>query len=171
MNISVILLLTLLSFNVFAGKIDFDKLNRSTVYHDCEDKNKQTELFSLACAIYHEARGEPLAGKIGVGFVVINRVASSRFPDTITDVVYQKSQLSWTNDGLSDRVRELDSWNSCLQIARSIMILTSWEITFYDITEGALFYHNVNINPDWAGEDYATVRINNHIFYYSDLKK
>lgn len=48
----------------------------------------------LARLIHAEARGEPLEGQIAVGAVVINRVKSDKFPDTITEVIYQKGQFS-----------------------------------------------------------------------------
>ncbi len=48
----------------------------------------------LAAIIYCEAGGEPYEGKLAVGSVVINRVLSSRYPDTVIGVIYQKSQFS-----------------------------------------------------------------------------
>ena len=48
----------------------------------------------LARLIHAEARGEPLKGQIAVGAVVINRVKSDKFPNTITEVIYQKGQFS-----------------------------------------------------------------------------
>ena len=48
----------------------------------------------LAAIIYCEAGGEPYEGKVAVGAVVINRVLSSRYPDTVVGVIYQKSQFS-----------------------------------------------------------------------------
>lgn len=48
----------------------------------------------LANVIYHEARGESLAGQIAVGYVVLNRVEDKRFPNTIKGVVWQRHQFS-----------------------------------------------------------------------------
>lgn len=48
----------------------------------------------LAAIIYCEAGGEPYEGKVAVGAVVINRVLSSKYPDTVVGVIYQKSQFS-----------------------------------------------------------------------------
>ena len=55
--------------------------------------------YLLANLIYCEAGGEPYAGKLAVGAVVINRVLSSKFPDTVVGVVYQKSQFSPVKSG------------------------------------------------------------------------
>lgn len=54
----------------------------------------ENDKYLLANIIYCEAGGEPYAGKLAVGAVVINRVLSSRYPDTVEGVVYQKSQFS-----------------------------------------------------------------------------
>ena len=48
----------------------------------------------LANVIYHEARGESRRGQIAVGYVVLNRVKSSRYPNTISGVVWQPKQFS-----------------------------------------------------------------------------
>ena len=55
--------------------------------------------YLLANLIYCEAGGEPYAGQVAVGAVVINRLLSSRFPDTITGVIYQNRQFSPVSDG------------------------------------------------------------------------
>ena len=52
------------------------------------------DVYLLANLIYCEAGGEPYAGKLGVGSVVINRVLSSKFPDSIVGVIYQGGQFS-----------------------------------------------------------------------------
>ncbi len=52
------------------------------------------DLYLLANLIYCEAGGEPYAGQLAVGAVVINRVLSSVYPDTVIGVIYQKSQFS-----------------------------------------------------------------------------
>lgn len=54
----------------------------------------ESDKYLLANIIYCEAGGEPYAGKLAVGAVVINRVLSSKYPDTVEGVVYQKSQFS-----------------------------------------------------------------------------
>lgn len=49
----------------------------------------------LALVVYHEARGEPFAGQVAVVEVVLNRLLSQRFPDTIYEVIYQKDPLQF----------------------------------------------------------------------------
>lgn len=52
------------------------------------------DLYLLANLIYCEAGGEPYEGQVAVGSVVINRVLSNKFPDTVVGVIYQKRQFS-----------------------------------------------------------------------------
>ena len=68
------------------------------------------EITCLAQNIYFEARSEPVAGMLAVGHVVLNRVASDRFPDTVCKVIRQggerrrhRCQFSWWCDGRSDK--------------------------------------------------------------------
>lgn len=60
------------------------------------------DLYLLANLIYCEAGGEPYAGQLAVGSVVINRVLSSVYPDTVVGVIYQKSQFSPVASGRLD---------------------------------------------------------------------
>ncbi|NIO43392.1 MAG: hypothetical protein GTO41_26515, partial [Burkholderiales bacterium] len=53
-------------------------------------KNHAQELNCLALNVYHEARGEPMAGQYAVAEVTMNRVASRRYPNTVCKVVFQK---------------------------------------------------------------------------------
>ena len=49
----------------------------------------------LAMNIYHEARSEPLAGQLAVGYSTMNRVSDERYPDTVCEVVYQAKYHAW----------------------------------------------------------------------------
>jgi spore germination cell wall hydrolase CwlJ-like protein len=60
--------------------------------------DREKEIDCLARAIYHEARGESEMGKKAVAMVTINRANSSKFPNSICRVVYEKGQYSWTRD-------------------------------------------------------------------------
>lgn len=53
------------------------------------------DVYTLACLAYHEARGEPLEGQIAVIEVVLNRCISDEFPDTVSEVVFQKYGDVW----------------------------------------------------------------------------
>lgn len=139
--------------------------------HSCEYYDRQTELTSLACNVYFESRGESRAGMIAVALVTLNRVDSERFPDNITDVVYQKYQFSWHTDGLSDKIKNLKSWNNAVHIASYVLGIDDKEYPYVDITDGSLFYHSVKVSPAWAENSNVIVRIDNHLFYKKDKKK
>jgi hypothetical protein len=77
----------------------------------------ERQLRCLAEGIYFEARSEPLRGQLAVGRVILNRVQSSSYPDTICDVVYQndhrhnRCQFSFACDGKPDVIGERQVWS------------------------------------------------------------
>lgn len=124
------------------------------------------QIYCLALNVYHEARSEPVSGKLAVGYVVLNRVSDKRFPNTICDVVQQGSgklhhcQFSWWCDGKSDTPKNIKAWNESIQIAEQI-----YENTTHDLTSGAKWYHADYVSPSWARRLVQTVEIGHHIFY------
>lgn len=94
-------------------------------------KPSSNDVYLLARVIYGEARGEPYKGKVAVAAVVLNRVGSSLFPNTISGVVYQPGAFSIVADGQINLTPD----DSALQAARDAM--NSW-----DPSGGALFYYN-----------------------------
>jgi len=125
----------------------------------------------LAMNIYHEARGEPLAGQIATANVVMNRVTSPRYPDSICSVVKQghywknhpirnRCSFSWWCDGIADTPQNEESW------AQSVSLAYKIQGGFIpDITEGATHYHATYVMPYWADDYYAIAQIGDHIFY------
>lgn len=76
------------------------------------------ELELLASIIYCEAKGEPYIGKVAVGNVVLNRVKSSKYPDTIKGVIYAKGQFSPVKNGSMAKALNNNSADaSCYQAA------------------------------------------------------
>ena len=141
-----------------------------------EASDANNEAFCLAQNMYFEAGNQPLAGKIAVSQVVINRTQHMNYPTDICGVVYQakwsenwkgnmiptrnQCQFSWFCDGKSDDPEDSKTWLKCLTLARNIL-----QGEYGDITEGATHYHSVYVNPYWADSLNATVTINEHIFY------
>ena len=124
----------------------------------------------LAQNIYFEARSEPLDGKLAVGHVVLNRVADSRYPASICEVVRQggeeplnKCQFSWWCDGRSDRPKNLVAWKQSMVLARVIF----WGYS-EDPTGGALWYHANYVRPHWRSKLPIGPVIGTHIFYLND---
>jgi len=127
-----------------------------------------SELRCLALTIYFEARGEPEIGRRAVGHVVMNRVRSPSFPDSICGVVWQggdsarhRCQFSWFCDGLSDRPQDRVQWRRSLQLAQDILAGRS-----LDPTHGALWFHHKEVSPEWRTGLRARL-IGAHLFYRS----
>jgi len=119
----------------------------------------------LALSIYWEARGEQRAGMYAVGWVVLNRVASREFPATLCDVVRQGGerppcQFSWWCDGKSDRPRDRASWTTAQLIAATLLSKPP-----PDPTQGALFFHSVDVRAPWRKTRTKTAEIGRHVFY------
>jgi spore germination cell wall hydrolase CwlJ-like protein len=125
------------------------------------------ELHCLALNIYFEARGEPDRGKQAVGHVVMNRIASNRYPDTACEVVKQggedrlhRCQFSWWCDGRSDTPRDSVAWEHSKAVAQQVY----WALA-PDPTRGALWYHADYVSPSWRKQFARGPRIGEHIFY------
>lgn len=63
------------------------------------DSSSTSDLQLMARAINGEARGEPYEGQVAVGAVILNRVKSSQFPNTIAGVIYEKGAFTAVSDG------------------------------------------------------------------------
>ena len=125
-------------------------------------------LFCLALNVYHEARSQPLIGQLAVAQVVLNRVDSSAYPDTVCGVVYQnkypgrlnRCQFSWYCDGKNDTPRDADAWLRANQIASLAL-----SPALPDLVSGATHYHALYVNPSWAGSLESVATIGSHRFY------
>ncbi|WP_375261304.1 cell wall hydrolase [Palleronia sp.] len=120
----------------------------------------------LAEALYFEARGETAEGVFAVAEVILNRVDSKKFPDTICKVVNQGTgrkyacQFSYTCDGLPEAVGEPRIMERMEKIA-GLMI----DGAPRDLTDGALFYHTKAVSPYWASAFDRVTTIGEHHFY------
>lgn len=81
----------------------------------------QDDLYLLAAIIHAEAEGEPYEGKIAVGSVVMNRVFSSKFPNTISGVVYQKNQFEPASSGRLQLILDRGPNSDCFDAAREVL--------------------------------------------------
>ena len=116
----------------------------------------------LACAvgaIYHEGRGESLLGQAAIMHVIMNRVRSPHYPDTICGVVWQPEQFSFTNDGRSDRMTDLDAIGKAVDIALAVS-----RGKIKDPTGGALHYYAQDkVKPRWARHGWRLI-LGDHTF-------
>jgi len=140
------------------------------------------ELQCLTVNIYHESRSELTIGQYAVADVVLNRVESKRYPNTVCGVVYQarlspwglergktiplkhKCQFSWYCDGKTDVIRDNDAYERAKQVAYNIM----YNGKYRHITEHATHYHTNYVNPSWNSSMQLIGTIGNHIFYIEE---
>ncbi len=135
------------------------------------ESDSARELDCLARGIYFEARGEPLRGQLAVGQVILNRVKSKAYPDTVCDVVYQnknkhnRCQFSFACDGKPDSIREHAEWGV-------ILIHAAWLLASH-VDDGstrlvryATHYHADYVSPHWSRVLVLAGRIGHHLFYY-----
>ncbi len=108
----------------------------------------------LARLIYGEARGEPYVGMVAVGAVVLNRVRSSQFPNTIAGVIYQAGAF----DAVSDGQINLTPNEQSRRAARDAM--NGW-----DPTGGCLYYYNPSTaTSSWIWSREVRLTIGAHSF-------
>jgi N-acetylmuramoyl-L-alanine amidase len=150
-------------------------------HYDRLTPEAQKQVQCLAKNIYFEARNEPEQGMVAVAFVTLNRVKSGDFPNTICDVVEQKTRVERIGD---KRVVCQFSWY-CEKVPHYLyvnQVLTNRNDMKYnqirdlalhvyanhdrmiDPTNGSLFYHADYVSPNWRNLEKVT-KIGAHIFY------
>ena len=132
---------------------------RQLVRQQSVDGSLDQEMQCLAGTVYFESKGESLQGQLAVARVVLARVKSSRFPDSICGVVFQRKPFSFVRGGKMPPIRTgHQHWRNAVAIAK-IAMNDGWESS----VEGALFFHARYVSPGWRLQRLAT--IDNHIFY------
>jgi spore germination cell wall hydrolase CwlJ-like protein len=120
----------------------------------------------LAEAIYYEARGEPLLGQVAVAEVVLNRVDSRQYPNSICGVTRQgvgsgrACQFSYACNGRPERMASAVPRDRAEKLA-AIMIAGRER----SITDGATHFHATYVSPSWSRQLTRTAAIGAHIFY------
>lgn len=137
-------------------------------------KYTKAEVHCLTQNIFFEARDQTTVGKIGVGFVVLNRSVDKRWPKNLCSVVRDKRhgvQFSWFADGKpdipADHPAEKMRW---LEAKRYAKLLTQPTLSIKDPTNGALFYISEVAARKQLLKKFAelyayAVTLDDHIFY------
>ncbi|WP_168122706.1 cell wall hydrolase [Paenibacillus sp. HB172176] len=114
----------------------------------------QHELDLLARIIYGEARGEIYEGQVAVGAVVMNRLASAHFPNSVQGVIEQPGAFTAVSDGQYNKVPDETAYRAALDA-----------VAGYDPTDGALYYFNPETaTSSWIWTRKQTGKIGHHIF-------
>lgn len=120
----------------------------------------------LSQAIYYEARGETQRGQVAVAEVIMNRVASRHYPNSVCAVVYQGSQRStgcqftFTCDGSLNQRPRGRAWDRAQRVATAVLLGYT-----RPVTQHATHYHTNAVNPVWSSGLVETTTIGPHIFY------
>ncbi|MBE7085048.1 MAG: spore cortex-lytic enzyme [Clostridiales bacterium] len=113
-----------------------------------------SDVYLLAKTIYAEGRGEPYTGQVAIGAVVLNRVRSASFPNTVSGVVYQKHAFTAVSDGQIN----LTPNDTAMRAARDA-------INGWDPTGGALYYYNPAVaTSSWIFDRQTITVIGKHVF-------
>ena len=144
-------------------------------------------LICLSANVYHEAKNQSIDGQIAVAEVVMNRVADTRYPNTVCEVVKQgpvreswktrkdptipkykrkyfpvkhRCQFSWYCDGKGDEIKEHNAYVIATWVANGVL-----NGKLKPTVSGATHYHADYVLPEWAATKTKTKVIQNHIFY------
>lgn len=114
------------------------------------------DAYLLAKIAMSEAEGEDTEGKALVILVVLNRVWSDEFPDSISEVIYQKGQFSPVSNGRFDRVEPDEDCYRALELV---------QVERWDESHGALYFESVSAS-DWHRKNLSFLfKHGNHYFY------
>ncbi len=151
-----------------AGKSTFAALGMNDSVKALEGNNKpsssgtssnnsnytSSDLYLLAKTIYAEARGESYTGQVAVGAVILNRVESSKFPNTIAGVVYQQNAFTAVSDGQIN-----------LEPDKTAMNAAQDAINGWDPTYGCIYYYNPAVaTSSWIFGRKTVTTIGKHVF-------
>ena len=121
--------------------------------------NSSNDLNLLSKAVYSEARGEPYTGQVAVAAVVLNRVSSSSFPNSIAGVIYQSGAF----DAVSDGQINLTPDSTARKAAQDA--INGWDPTY-----GCIYYFNPSTaTSKWIWSRKQVVTIGKHIFVNNNL--
>jgi len=121
---------------------------------------KMTSAFMcLALTVYFEARGEALSGQIFVADVVLNRVESPKYPNTVCEVIKQKSQFSYYWDGKPDVPKEKQAWKQSKWVAH--WMLSSRK---HYIDSCNYYADSIDYPSTWRKLKFET-KLGRHLFY------
>lgn len=124
-------------------------------------------LMCLALAIFHESGNQSVIGKQSVAEVVINRVRSEKYPDTVCSVIKQNNQFSWYNKNVSlnnppriiyKNTQSMQQWETSKDIARQQLIQKTNHV------KGSLFFNTTRLGVRYKTNELPR-KIGGHVFY------
>ena len=121
----------------------------------------------LSEALYYEARGEGKEGQKAVAEVILRRVQSGKYGNSICSVVYEGAnrsgcQFSFACNGQMAARRSAGAWRNAQALAARIL---TGEERLRGITGSAMYFHAISVAPGWSNTLTPTAQVGNHIFY------
>jgi len=137
-----------------AGKATLEKMGIFSSTSKSSGSVSSSSLNLISRFVYAESRGEPYKGQVAVAAVILNRVKDSRFPNTVSGVVYQSGAFTCVSDGQIN----LSPNDTARKAAQDAM--NGWDPTY-----GAIYYFNPNTaTSKWIWSRPMTVTIGKHRF-------
>lgn len=125
-----------------------------TASNNSNKSTNNSNLYLISQVVYGEARGEPYEGQVAVAAVLLNRVADSRFPNTVAGVVYESGAFTCVADGQINLTPD----NTAKKAAQDA-------INGWDPTHGCVYYFNPNTaTSSWIWSRPQMLTIGKHIF-------
>ncbi|MCI8273284.1 MAG: spore cortex-lytic enzyme [Clostridia bacterium] len=143
-----------LAVDGIAGTKTLNAMGIMTSSSSSSSSSNSSNVNLLARAIYGEARGEPYTGQVAVAAVILNRVKSSKFPNTISGVIYQSGAFDAVSDGQINMTPD----STAKKAAQDA--LNGWDPSY-----GAIYYFNPSTATNkWIWSRPMTVTIGKHRF-------
>jgi N-acetylmuramoyl-L-alanine amidase len=143
-----------LSVDGIAGTQTLKAMGITSNSSSSSSSNNSSNVNLLARVVYGEARGEPYTGQVAVAAVVLNRVKSSKFPNTISGVVYQSGAFDAVADGQINMTPDTTAKKAAQDA------LNGWDPSY-----GAIYYFNPSTATNkWIWSRPMTVTIGKHRF-------
>ena len=137
-----------------AGEKTLAALGINSKNNSSNNNVNNTDLNLLSKLVHGEARGEPYQGMVAVAATVLNRVADSRFPNTIAGVIYQSGAYTCVSDGQIN----LEANEQARKAAQDA-------INGWDPTSGCIYYFNPDTaTSKWIWSRPQVMTIGKHIF-------
>ena len=143
-----------LTVDGIAGPATLKALGITSSSNSSGSSSSNSNLYLLSKVVYSEARGEPYKGQVAVAAVVLNRMSSSKFPNTMAGVVYQEGAFTAVADGQIN----LEPDATARKAAQDA-------INGWDPTSGCIYYFNPNTaTSSWIWSRPQVITIGKHIF-------
>ena len=143
-----------LTVDGIAGTKTLNAMGINNTGNSTKSTSNSSNVNLLAHLIYGEARGESYVGQVAVGAVIMNRVKSSLFPNTISGVIYQRGAFDAVSDG------QINMTPNSTAIKAAQDAINGWDPSY-----GAIYYFNPNTATNkWIWSRPVTVTIGKHRF-------